>query len=143
VSEVEGGFLELLVDNDFVLAAYLVKFEEGVVAYWPREALDSEAVEIADALVVPLKPGLYVIVGGNRLVYRYVGLVVGKGVLLFRVSARVPVEKFAERLSRTYFLFVETSSRRSKRGEARGASEASGLEVSAKTARQGGRQVST
>ncbi|MCC6010759.1 MAG: hypothetical protein QW604_02520 [Fervidicoccaceae archaeon] len=104
-----ASFLDMLVDNEFVLAVYLVRFEEGIVAYWPKEHFDSEAVEIADALSVPLRPGLYIIVGGDKLMYSYVGLVVGKGVLIFRMGEGVPLEKFAEKISRTYFIFVENS----------------------------------
>lgn len=108
------AFLDLLVDNDFVIAAYLIKFEEGIVAYWPKEHMDSEAAEVGDALSLPMKPGLYLIMGGDRLLYRYVGLVIGKGLLLFRVSDKVPLQKFAEKLSKTYFIFIEKSLNRRK-----------------------------
>ncbi len=105
---VPGGpaeFLELLVDGRVVTAAFLIRLEEGVIAYWPPEALDDEAAVTCDALSVPLKPGLYFVVGGDDLSTKYVGLVIGENVLLLRVSEDTPAETLAQGLSRTYMLF--------------------------------------
>ncbi len=100
-------FLELLVDGRIVTAVFLIRLEEGVIAYWPPEALDNEAALTCDALSVPLKPGLYFVVGGDDLSTKYVGLVIGENVLLLRVSEDVPAETLAQGLSRVYMLFKE------------------------------------
>lgn len=107
-------FLEILVDKEVVYSVYLIRLEEGIVAYWPPEALDDEAVNVGEALSVPLNPGLYFIVGGDKLNHRYIGLVVGKGLLLFRVGERVPLEKFAAKLSQTYTLFLTNRVQRAR-----------------------------
>jgi len=123
-------FLEALVDGDLVKAAYVVKLEEGVVAYWPPGAMDEEVEALEDSLSVPMSPGIYFIVGGGDLVYKYVGLVVGSGMLLFRVGASTPAEKLAEKLSRTYTLFVSggySSRKSSSQDEARSRSESKKL----------------
>uniref|UniRef100_A0A7J3ZLN1 Uncharacterized protein n=1 Tax=Fervidicoccus fontis TaxID=683846 RepID=A0A7J3ZLN1_9CREN len=102
-------FLEVLVDGELVKAVFLVKLEEGIVAYWPPYAMDEEARVLEDSLAVPLNPGLYFIIGGDNLFYRYVGLVIGRGILLFRIEHKVSVERLAEKLSRTYMLFMSRS----------------------------------
>jgi hypothetical protein len=101
-----GEFLEPLVDGEVVLSIYVLRLEEGVVAYWPPDSLDGEALIVSDALSVPLNPGLYFIIGGDTLIYKYMGLVIGSGILLFRVGDRMPVEQLAQKLSRTYMLFL-------------------------------------
>ncbi len=100
-------FLSLLVDDKIVKAVFIIKLEEGVVAYWPPEALDDEARSISEALSVPLNPGLYFIIGGNDLLTKYAGLVAGENILLFRVCYEAPAEVLAEGLSRAYNLFVK------------------------------------
>ncbi len=99
-------YLGLLVDSSIVMAVYLIKLEEGIIAYWPPEELDDEAVMVADFLSVPLRQGLYFIVGGDKLENRYVGLVIGNSVLLFKIGSEVPAEVLAENLSRTYMVFL-------------------------------------
>ena len=92
--------LGLLVDGLVVHSAYLVRLEEGIVASWPPGSVDREILGLVESLVVPLEPGLYVVLGGGRLQNRYVGLVVGAGILLLRVGDEVPAEAFAKQLSR-------------------------------------------
>ncbi len=103
---VKSDFLGLLVDGDLIIGAYVIRLEEGIAYYWPPNAYDREARIVEDALSVPLRPGLYFIVGGDTLIYKYMGLVIGKSVLLFRVSEAMPVERLAEKLSKTYMLFI-------------------------------------
>ena len=100
-------FLSLLVDNRVVKAVFIIKLEEGIVAYWPPDALDDEARSISEALSVPLNPGLYFIIGGNDLLTKYAGLVAGENILLFRVCYEAPAELLAEGLSKAYNLFVK------------------------------------
>ncbi len=100
-------FLKLLVDGSVVTAVFLIRLEEGIVAYWPPDALDKEAVLTCDTISVPLKPGLYFVVGGDDLTTKYVGLVVGENVLLLRVSENIPAETLAQGLSRVYMVFKE------------------------------------
>jgi len=107
-------FLEILVDREVVHSVFLIRLEEGIVAYWPPDALDDEAINVGEALSVPLNPGLYFIVGGDKLAHRYIGLVVGRGLLLFRVGKHVPLEKFATKLSQTYTLFLTSRVQRAR-----------------------------
>ncbi len=99
---VEGEYLKLLVDGRVVTAAYLVRLEEGVVAGWPPEALGGEIFRLVEELSVPMDPGLYFVVGGDRLSHRYVGLVMGGGLLLLRVGEGVSGETLAAHLSRIF-----------------------------------------
>ena len=94
----------LLVDGLVVRAAFLVRLEEGIVASWPPGSVDHEVLRLVDSLVIPLEPGLYIVLGGGRLGSRYVGLVVGAGILLLRVGDEVPAEVFAKQLARIYAL---------------------------------------
>lgn len=110
-------FLGILVDGSLVKAVYLVKREEGVIAHWPPESLDPEALTVGDNLSIPMRPGLYIVVGGDRLEDKYVGLVMGQGVLLLRFRGGVPVERVGEKLARTYLVFREGRLRNSGREE--------------------------
>ena len=120
----EGEYLRLLVDGRVVKAAYLVRLEEGVVAGWPPEALGGEVFRLVEELSVPMNPGLYFVVGGDRLRYRYVGLVMGDGFLLFRVGEGVSGETLAAHLSRI-FEMVSSYGRRARRRVRRSASSES------------------
>lgn len=119
----EGEYLKLLVDGRVVAAAYLVRLEEGVVAGWPPEALGGEVFRLVEELSLPLVPGLYFVVGGDRLRHRYVGLVMGEGLLLLRVGEGVSGEVLASHLSRifevvsSYGRRVRRRARRSVRSE--------------------------
>ena len=118
---IPASFLQILVDGSLVKAVYLVKREEGIIAHWPPSGLDEEALLVGDNLSIPMRPGLYIVLGGDRLRDKYVGLVMGSGVLLLRFSSGLPVEFIGERLSRTYLVFREGRLRGSGRGgEGRG-----------------------
>ena len=100
----EGEYLRLLVDGRIVTAAYLVRLEEGLVAGWPPEMLGDEVARLVEELSVPMEPGLYFLVGGNRFKHRYVGLVVNRGIILLRLGEGVPGENLARHLSRIFEL---------------------------------------
>ena len=97
-----------------ITAAYLVRLEEGVVAGWPPEALGGEVFRLVEELSVPMKPGLYFVVGGDRLRHRYVGLVLGEGLLVLRVGGGVSGKALAVHLSRIFEL-VSSYGRRLRR----------------------------
>ncbi len=113
-----ASYLDILVDGSLVKAVYLIKREEGIIAHWPPHSLDAEALAVGENLSVPMRQGLYIVLGGDELLDKYVGLVLGRGVLLLRLASNIPVEEVGERLSRTYLVF-----RRGRRGSSGGLGE--------------------
>ena len=111
-----ASYLDILVDGSLVKAVYLIKREEGIIAHWPPHSLDAEALAVGENLSVPMRQGLYIVLGGDELLDKYVGLVLGRGVLLLRLASNIPVEEVGERLSRTYLVFRKKSRRASSGG---------------------------
>ncbi|AFH42911.1 hypothetical protein IOK49_05545 [Fervidicoccus fontis] len=99
-------FLKSLVDGEIILAVYLLRLEEGIITYWPPEYYDDEIEKISDLTSVPLKEGLYFVLGGDRLKEKYIGLVINKNILLFRVRDDFNAEKIAEKLSSAYLKYL-------------------------------------
>ena len=92
--------LSIFVDNKLVKYALILSFEEGVIAYWPPN-IDDEVSLIAENIFFPLRHGLYVVIGGNELSYKYLGLAVYDKILLLVLDKRADAEKLGYKLSRT------------------------------------------
>lgn len=89
--------LSVLVDGRSVVSAMIISFEEGVIAYWP-EGIDEEAWEIAENIFFTRRHGLYVVIGGNKLKFKYLGICVFDKILLLVLHRIVHAERLAERL---------------------------------------------
>jgi len=111
-----SDFLSSFVDGNIVVAVYLLRLEEGIVASWPPGEGDREIESIADLTSVPQRDGLYFVIGGDELKKKYFGIVVGESILLFRVKGDVPAEVMAEKLSSAYLTIKR---RRAMEGRAR------------------------
>jgi len=89
--------LSILVDGSGVVAAMIISFEEGILAYWPPE-IDDETVFLAENLFFPKRHGMYVILGGNGFKYKYLGIMFGEKILLLALNKKVEAERLAEKL---------------------------------------------
>lgn len=89
--------LSVLVDGRGIISAMIISFEEGVIAYWP-EWIDSEAWEIAENIFFTRRHGLYVVIGGNRLKYKYLGICIFDRVLLLVLKRIVQAEILAKKI---------------------------------------------
>ena len=92
--------LSIFVDNKLVKYALILSFEEGIIAYWPP-GLDDEVLSIAENIFFPLRHGLYIVIGGNELSYKYLGLAIYDKILLLVLDKRAGAEKIGYKLSRT------------------------------------------
>lgn len=95
--------LSILVDNRLVKYALILSFEEGILAYWPQD-LDDEVRFVADSIFFPLKHGLYIVLGGNGLSYKYLGLVIYDKILLLVLDKASNAEELGYKLSRTLLM---------------------------------------
>ncbi len=98
--------LSILVDGSGVVAAMIISFEEGILAYWPPE-IDDETVFLAENLFFPKKHGMYVILGGNGFRYKYLGIMFGEKILLLALNKEVEAERLAEKLVSIILKHVE------------------------------------
>ena len=89
--------LSILVDGSGVVAAMIISFEEGILAYWPPE-IDDETVFLAENLFFPKRHGMYIILGGNGFKYKYLGIMFGEKILLLTLNKRVEAEHLGEKL---------------------------------------------
>jgi len=89
--------LSILVDGSGVVAAMIISFEEGILAYWPPE-IDDETVFLAENLFFPKRLGMYIILGGNGFKYKYLGIMFGEKILLLTLNKRVEAERLGEKL---------------------------------------------
>ena len=92
--------LSIFVDGNLVKYALIMSFEEGIIAYWPPD-LDDEAFSMAENIFFPIRHGLYVIIGGDELKYKYLGLAIYDKILLLVLDKRSNAERIGSKLSRT------------------------------------------
>ncbi len=89
--------LSILVDGRSVISAMIISFEEGVIAYWPIET-DDEAWDIAENIFFTRKHGLYIVIGGDNLRYKYLGLCIYDKIILLVLNRFVNAERLARKL---------------------------------------------
>ena len=89
--------LSVLVDGAGIKAATIISFEEGILAYWPPE-IDEETTFLAENLFFPKRNGMYIILGGNGLRNKYLGIMFGEKILLLTLDRRIDAERLAARL---------------------------------------------
>ena len=91
--------LSIFVDGRLVKYALILSFEEGIIAYWPP-SLDDEVLSVAENIFFPLRHGLYIIIGGDELRYKYLGIAIYDKILLLVLDRRSNAEKMGYKLSR-------------------------------------------
>jgi len=91
--------LSIFVDGRLVKYALILSFEEGIIAYWPP-SLDDEVTTVAENIFFPLRHGLYIIIGGDELKYKYLGMTIYDKILLLVLDRRSNAERIGYKLSR-------------------------------------------
>jgi len=80
--------LSLIVDGRVVRAAFVIAYGD-IIAYWPIESMDHEAIKISKFYGIPDAHDLVYLIYGETFYFLYAGVVIRNTVLILRISKAI------------------------------------------------------